>query len=198
MYLEPSVEEISHRLATNLIAVTDDNLFPHLIGKPPKKAAVLIPLTQTQDGWHILFTRRTDTVESHKGQVSFPGGAVEQNDKDLHQTALREAFEEIGLLPQHVQVLGQLPHRRTVSNYIVTPVVGIFETPYEFNANRFEVQHIFSLPLQWLANSTNYTSYTYDETSNIVYRYAEKDGETVWGITAKITLDLIRVLGLIH
>ena len=197
MYRHLTQEQIRHALATNLVAVSDDNLFPHLMGLVPKSAAVLIPLTKMPDGWHILYTRRTDRVESHKGQVSFPGGAKEAQDADMQATALRETVEEIGLAPEHVTVLGSLPTRLTVSNYIVTPVVGVFESPYEFKANRFEVQHIFTIPLQWLANSNHFTSYTYDETSNIVYRYAEYNGETVWGITAKITLDLIRTLGIL-
>ena len=193
-HLEP--DQIRHRLAHYGVKVVDDNLFPHLVGKQPKEAAVLIPLTQIEQEWHILFTRRTDRVESHKGQVSFPGGAREQDDSDAQATALRESFEEIGLLPAHVALLGQMTQRKTISNYLVTPVIGYYESPYEFNTNRFEVQHVFTVPLRWLANRENWFTYTFDETSNIVVKYRDYDGETVWGITAKITQDLIRTLDL--
>ena len=188
----------AYRLENNQIPVSDDHLFPHLIGTSPKIAAVLIPLTILDGEWKVLYTRRTDHVDSHKGQVSFPGGAVEPNDLNLTQTALRETFEEIGLQPNHIEILGQLPKRRTVSNFHVTPIIGMFESPYEFRPNRFEVQRIFTVPLRWLANSANYISYTYDETSNLVFKYSEYNGEIVWGITAKITLDLIKTLGLLY
>jgi 8-oxo-dGTP pyrophosphatase MutT (NUDIX family) len=90
-----------------------------------KCAAVLVPLIWENDEWHILYTRRTDRVESHKGQVSFPGGACDEGETTPEQTALREAEEEIGLNPQHVKVLGRLANMITISNFRVTPVVGV-------------------------------------------------------------------------
>src|SRR5574342_1395009 len=90
-----------------------------------KCAAVLVPLVWQDDEWHLLFTRRTDKVESHKGQVSFPGGACDDGETTPEQTALREAEEEIGLEPNNVRVLGRLTNLITISHFRVTPGVGI-------------------------------------------------------------------------
>lgn len=187
-------ETIAQRIRTNRVQVVDDNLFPHLRGLQPKKASVLIPLTRIKDEWFVLFTTRTDKVETHKGQVSFPGGGWEEGDADPIQTALREVDEEIGLKPTDVSVLGFLSERRTVSNYIVTPVVGVFPTPYSFVESSHEVKRIFMVPLKWLANPNHWRSFTYDETNNIVIKYQEFEGEIIWGITAKMMVDLVRTL----
>src|SRR5687768_13176306 len=93
-----------------------------------KCAAVLVPLVWQDDEWHLLFTRRTDRVESHKGQVSFPGGACDEGETIPEQTALREAEEEIGLDPHNVRVLGKLANLITISHFRVTPVVGVIIT----------------------------------------------------------------------
>lgn len=193
-----TVEKLSERIKNTRIQVVDDHLFPHLIGRSPKQASVLIPLTRIDGQWAVLFTTRTDKVENHKGQVSFPGGAREDTDRDPIFTALRETQEEIGLEPKDVTILGSLPSRRTVSNYIVTPVVGVFPFPYPFVESHHEVNRIFFVPLRWLANSNNWTSFSYDETSNIVIKFAEYDHEIIWGITAKILVDLVRSLEIIQ
>src|ERR1041384_728612 len=121
-----------------------------------KCAAVLVPLIWENEEWHLLYTRRTDRVESHKGQVSFPGGACDEGETTPEQTALREAEEEIGLNPDHVRVLGRLVNMITVSNFRVTPVVGVIKKwPTVFRVGEHEVARIFTIPLGWLANSSN-------------------------------------------
>src|SRR5258707_13783424 len=92
-------------------------------------AAVLVPLVWHQDEWHLLFTRRTDKVESHKGQVSFPGGACDEGETTPEQTALREAEEEIGIHSGDVRVLGRLTNMITITSFRVTPVVGVIQWP---------------------------------------------------------------------
>src|SRR5215208_3661917 len=92
-----------------------------------KCAAVLVPLVWHDEEWHLLFTRRTDRVQSHKGQVSFPGGACDEGETTPEQTALREAEEEIGLYAQDVKVLGRLANMITISHFRVTPVVGVIK-----------------------------------------------------------------------
>src|SRR5215210_3621152 len=119
-----------------------------------KCAAVLIPLTWYEDEWHVLFTRRTDTVESHKGQVSFPGGACDEGETTPEETALREAEEEIGIQPGDVKVLGRLSNLITITYFRVTPVVGVVRWPAVFRVGAHEVARIFTIPLAWLANSS--------------------------------------------
>ncbi|HEX2698567.1 MAG TPA: CoA pyrophosphatase, partial [Anaerolineales bacterium] len=120
-----------------------------------KCAAVLVPLVWQDDEWHLLFTRRTDRVESHKGQVSFPGGACDEGESTPEQTALRETREEIGMDPHQVRVLGRLANMITITSFRVTPVVGVIQWPAVFKVGEHEVARIFTIPLNWLADRNN-------------------------------------------
>ena len=156
-------------------------------------AAVLIPLSFFQDEWHMLFTRRTDRVESHKGQVSFPGGACDEGEASAEITALREADEEIGLHPSHVRVLGSLSPMITISSYEVSPIVAAFEMPYTFRVATYEVARVFTIPLNWLAARENYWEFTRRDSRSLI-AYHPYDGELLWGATARMTVQLIKTL----
>jgi 8-oxo-dGTP pyrophosphatase MutT (NUDIX family) len=161
-----------------------------------KCAAVLIPLVWYDDEWHLLFTRRTDIVESHKGQVSFPGGACDEGETTPEQTALREAEEEIGILPREVRVLGRLSNLITITYFRVTPVVGVVKWPAVFRVGAQEVARIFTMPLAWLANPTNRWQFEIPGTDRSLIAYHPYDGELLWGATARMTVDFLTVLGL--
>src|SRR5574341_1065804 len=120
-----------------------------------KCAAVLVPLVWQDEEWHLLFTRRTDKVESHKGQVSFPGGACDEGESTPEETALREAEEEIGINPRQVRILGRLANMITITGFRVTPVVGVIPWPMVFRVGKDEVERVFTIPLEWLAESRN-------------------------------------------
>jgi len=160
-----------------------------------KCAAVLVPLVWQEDEWHLLYTRRTDTVDSHKGQVSFPGGACEDGETTPEQTALREADEEIGLNPNDVRVLGRLTDLITVSYYQVTPVVGVVKWPAVFRVGEQEVARVFTIPLGWLANPSNRWQFERPESRRGLIAYHPYDGELLWGATARMTVDFLQVLG---
>lgn len=162
-----------------------------------KSAAVLAPLTYYKDEWHILFTRRTDRVESHKGQVSFPGGACEEGETTPEQTALREAEEEIGVNPADVKVLGRLSRMVTVSSFRVSPIVGVIPWPYAFRVAGTEVARVFTIPLLWLANRNNYWEFSIGSADHSVIAYHPYDGEMLWGATARMTVNFLKVLELI-
>jgi 8-oxo-dGTP pyrophosphatase MutT (NUDIX family) len=162
-----------------------------------KGAAVLVPLVHFEDEWHILFTRRTDRVESHKGQVSFPGGASDEGETSPEQTALREAHEEIGLDPAHVTVLGRLSRMVTVSSFQVSPIVGVIPWPYTFKISGFEVARVFTIPLLWLANSSNHWEFLMKDTDRSLIAYHPYDGELLWGATARMTVNFLKVLELL-
>lgn len=159
-----------------------------------KCAAVLVPLTYYRDEWHILFTRRTDRVESHKGQVSFPGGACDEGETAPEQTALREAEEEIGIIPADVKVLGRLERMVTASNFQVSPIVGVIPWPYTFRMAGVEVARIFTIPLLWLANKNNYWEFPLRESDRSLIAYHPYDGELLWGATARMTVDFLKAL----
>jgi 8-oxo-dGTP pyrophosphatase MutT (NUDIX family) len=165
-----------------------------------RPAAVLIPFYWHEEEWHLLYTRRTDSLESHKGQVSFPGGAIEPGDKDAKQAALREAEEEIGINPKDVEVIGQLENLPTVTNFDITPIVGTFPWPYPLEINPAEVATVFGVPLSWLADPENLEikEHTYKVSGQQipVYYFRPFQGEIIWGATARITINLLKILGL--
>jgi len=161
-----------------------------------KCAAVLVPLVWHDEEWHLLYTRRTDTVESHKGQVSFPGGACDEGETTPEETALREANEEIGLDPKDVIVLGRLPNLITITYFRVTPVIGVVKWPAVFRVGEHEVARIFTIPLAWLSNRSNRWQFEMPGRARSLIAYHPYDGELLWGATARITVDFLDVLGL--
>ena len=165
-----------------------------------KCAAVLLPLAWWQETWQLVYTRRTETVEHHKGQVSFPGGGCEVEETSAESTALREAREEIGLDPADVRLLGRLNDTLTVTGFRVTPVVGVIRWPFPLQLEPAEVGRAFVMPLMWLADRQNWDEEAFLPPGGSrrvkVIRYHLYDGEILWGATARITHDFLRVLGL--
>jgi 8-oxo-dGTP pyrophosphatase MutT (NUDIX family) len=165
-----------------------------------RPAAVLVPFILEGGRWHLLFTRRTETVETHRGQVSFPGGRIEPGDIDAVAAALREADEEVGIRPEDVELLGQMDALLTVTQYLITPVVGVVPWPYPLRPDPIEVAGVFSIPLEWLADPANLELSTRPALAGgpdvPVYHYAPYLGNVLWGASARITLDLLGLLGL--
>ena len=161
-----------------------------------KCAAVLLPLVRQDNEWHILFTRRTDQVESHKGQVSFPGGACDEGETTPEQTALREVEEEIGIQSRDVKILGKMANLITISYFRVTPVVGVVRWPNVFQVGKDEVARVFTIPLEWLAKASNRWQFERPNTTRTLIAYHPYDGELLWGATARMTVDFLNVLGL--
>jgi 8-oxo-dGTP pyrophosphatase MutT (NUDIX family) len=159
-----------------------------------KCAAVLVPLLRQDGEWHLLFTRRTDSVESHKGQVSFPGGACDDGETAPEQTALREAEEEIGLDPRSVRLLGRLHSMLTITSYRVTPIVGVIPWPTVFKPAQAEVARVFTIPLTWLAERSNRWEFNMLGRDHSVIVYHPFDGEILWGATARMTVDLLEII----
>jgi len=182
-----------------------DFLRQRLAERPPiirpewevRPAAVLVPLYLNAGEWHVLFTQRTHLVESHKGQVSFPGGRVEPEDTSRVETALRETEEEIGLRRTDVSVLGQLDELLTVTQYHITPIVGVFPWPYSFVLSTAELSEVFGAPLSWLANPDNLEIQQREPIvpgRKIPVYYLHYQGYTIWGATARMLLNLIDVV----
>jgi 8-oxo-dGTP pyrophosphatase MutT (NUDIX family) len=163
---------------------------------PMRRAAVLIPLAWVKDEWHLLFTRRTDIVEHHKGQVSFPGGRTDPEDVSPEATALRETSEEIGVKSEDVRIIGILGEYLTVTNYLVTPVVGIIPWPYSFLIHTREVGRLFTIPLAWLADPAHRQELVRQDTGHGVIIFLPYDGELLWGVTARIAISFLTALDL--
>lgn len=161
------------------------------------RASVLIPLYKEKAAWHVLLTRRTENVINHRGQVSFPGGAADPQDDNEIETALRETYEEIGMRGECIEILGQMPKYPTVSNFLITPVVGKVCWPVELLPAKVEVERIFSVPLAWLAQREHWDERLYkrsDGSHEMVVFYQLYEGETIWGITARIIVNFLEIL----
>jgi 8-oxo-dGTP pyrophosphatase MutT (NUDIX family) len=161
-----------------------------------RPAAVLLPLYQNDGEWHVLLTERTQTVEDHKGQVALPGGRVDPGDVDRVDTALREAEEEVGLKREHVTVLGQLDELVTVSQYRITPVVGVFAWPYPFKLSMSELTEVFGVPLRWLADPAHLETrqrHPLVPGRPMDIYYFHYPNHLVWGVTARILLNFLEV-----
>lgn len=167
--------------------ITDENL---------KSSAVLIPLFYSQGQYHVLFAKRSDEVNFHKGQVCFPGGGPEPGDPSLLQTALREAEEEIGLKAKDVEILGELDDNLTLtSGYVISPFVAFIPYPYPFKLNHKEVEEIFSVPLLALMDEANFRQGYYPTEDKIGPGYAYKyEGHIIWGATARILRQFTELL----
>ncbi|MGD0765793.1 MAG: CoA pyrophosphatase [Dehalococcoidia bacterium] len=161
-------------------------------------AGVLILCSDVDGETRLLFTKRTELVEHHKGEICFPGGAREATDADLYQTALRETFEEVGLHPEHVERVGQLNDIVSRgSNFVISPFVGIISAPvpYAFEHARREVEEILEVPLVHLLDDGNVTHETRELDGQMVeldfYRFGR---HTIWGATARILHQLLGLL----
>ena len=161
-----------------------------------RPAAVLVPIYPIPDDTRVVLTRRTQRVEAHKGQVAFPGGAVEPSDADAVAAALRESREEIGLAPEHLEVLGQLAPRPTVSGFCITPVVGlIVRVPYAFRINPDEVAELFTVPLAWLLDPASQRRRRVNRPGEPPEEvFWEYQGRVIWGATARILGELVTLL----
>ena len=166
-------------------------------GTPLKKAAVLVPFVKVDEEWHLLFIQRAvHEKDRHSGQVAFAGGKHEQDDVDLHATALREAHEEIGINPSDVTTLGELNHHYSISDFQITPVVANIPWPYELTLQSSEVAATFTIPLTWLANPQNYAikEREFNGQSHPVIYFKKYNGYLLWGATARMTVSLIALL----
>lgn len=161
-----------------------------------KAAAVLVPIFERGGEGHLLFIRRSENV-SHQGQVAFPGGRVEPADRDLSETALREAYEEVGVEPGTVDLLGFLPtHNTTVSGYVVAPLVGAILDPRGLPHDSREVAEVFTVPIRALIDPRHRGEHTLDRADGTSMKFPAIlfAGQTIWGLTYRITLDLLAVL----
>jgi len=169
---------------------------PEEDGVPPgplRAAAVLVPIVLRQPEPTLLLTRRTDHLNHHPGQVSFPGGRVEEQDESPIETALRETEEEIRLNRAHVELLGCLPQYRTGTGFDVTPVVGLVTPPFELSLDAFEVAEAFEVPLSFLLDAANHQRHSALIRGKRREYYAMPYGDYfIWGATAGMIVSLHR------
>jgi len=187
--IEPMLKQIKRRLKNyKKKGAFSDHLKP---------ASVLIPAYEKDGVLYLLFTRRTDNVEHHKGQISFPGGMRDDGDADAAATALRETHEELGIAPEGIRILGELDDHVTVSGFNVTPIVGEISYPFALNICKEELSEVFSVPLEFLMKPSHCTTdFLLDEDGHKREFYVFQYGAyKIWGVTAGITRNFIDVIG---
>jgi len=166
--------------------------------RAPMHAAVLIPIVMRAEPT-VLLTRRTAHLSTHAGQVAFPGGKLDETDADATAAAQREAYEEVGLAPDWIEVLGPLPLYTTGSAFMVTPVVALIRPGFSLQPNAFEVSDVFEVPLAFLMNPANHRHH------QVVWQGVQRqwlsmpyfDGVNerfIWGATAGMLRNFYRFL----
>ncbi len=185
--------ELSDRIQQALAEYT-----PRHIEDPAASPAAVLLLVHEKDGEaHVLFTERTNQVEHHKGQISFPGGACDDSDGSLETTALRETFEEIGVRPEDVSIVGQLDEMITISNFRVTPYVGTLSTgqDYPFVLNDHEVAQVVQVPLNFLLDERNMElEVRQHQGREVLVPAFSYNGHRIWGATARMLHQFVELL----
>jgi len=167
-------------------------------GRQPALAAVLVGIVMRPQPT-VLLTRRTAHLSTHSGQVAFPGGKVDDSDDSVLNTALREAQEEVGLDPRHVEVLGTLSEYITGTAFIVTPVVALIEPGHDIVPNPHEVDEVFEVPLAFLMNPAHHRRHAFEaegvrrEWFSMPYDDQGRE-RFIWGATAGMLRNLYRFL----
>ena len=160
-----------------------------------KLAAVLVPIQQRPDGDHLVLTQRAEGLNSHGGQIAFPGGRIDPCDSGPLEAALRESEEEIGLKPADVRVLGQLDQVTAASDYLITPFVGVVSHPYNFRLNLAEATAVFSVPVSALLQPGCFKvepRLLPPERPYPIYHFY-CHGRDIWGATARIIMQLLEI-----
>jgi 8-oxo-dGTP pyrophosphatase MutT (NUDIX family) len=177
------------------LAPEDLHVVPIPDGVPVTEAAVMVPLVPRDAGLQVLFTQRTAHLADHAGQICFPGGRVEPDDRSREETALRETEEEIGLGRTRVRLLGRLPDYEIPSGFRIVPVVAWIEPPFELRPDPFEVASTFEVPLVHFLDPARYQRREYHfRGRHRHYMAIPYEGRYIWGATAAMLYSLCRML----
>ena len=193
-------QRICELLAAHAAGSNSNPIRENFSTQPPQPAAVLVPLLQQGGAWHLLYILRAQVAgDLHSAQVAFPGGRFEAYETQAEPAALRETYEEIGVDPGSVRLLGRLEDFVTISNYQVTPCIGVIPWPTELKPEPREVQRVFTIPLSWLADPANREERErmapQGQTLKVIY-FQQFGKELLWGVTARITLNFLQAMEL--
>lgn len=180
---EQALTQLMRELAATPLPADGEGLLPRERGYKP--AAVLVLWQWLDDGWHVVLTRRTAHLRSHGGQISFPGGRLEEGDRTAADAALREAEEEIGVPAAAVTLLAEMGEYQTITGYAVTPVLGLLRETVVFRPSPDEVDEVFSVPLALVLDVRHYERHAYERDGVRGHYYSLRYGDYfIWGATA--------------
>jgi 8-oxo-dGTP pyrophosphatase MutT (NUDIX family) len=160
-----------------------------------RKAAILVPILKTSTGFELLFTVRSSQLSSHAGEISFPGGRLDEGES-IDDAARREAFEEIGLTVTSESVLGYLDDVPSPAKYIVTPVVAVLEKPLDFTLSQAEVEEIFTADLGELARLEPRSEERILQGHRRMIHFYTYQERVIWGLTGNVVKNLLDILGI--
>ena len=169
----------------------NEDMKDHVISNVTKDAAVLIGLIERAGQVNIILTKRTEKLNNHSGQIAFPGGKIDEDDASPEAAALREAWEEIGLDINEVEIMGRLPDYYSGSGYRIAPIIGFVREGADFEINPDEVDYMFEVPLAFLMKKENHliASKVFGGGKRFYYEMPYEE-HYIWGVTA----GMIRVL----
>ena len=162
-----------------------------------RQASVLLPLMWNKDKneWDLLLTKRAVHLKHHPGEISFPGGRFEQPDINLQQTAKRETQEEVGIDTSHIDIIGKLPKQNTISQYQVTPFIGIVNSGYKITIDTNEVEEAFLVPLSFVIDTNNHEIVTQEiNQKSFSFTVIQYQQYRIWGATARMIVNFGRRL----
>lgn len=188
---------LAARLAVGEQTSTCEQLprYVHPPEREPIPAAVLVPVINRTTGPTLMFTQRTSHLHDHAGQISFPGGRVDEGDESREATALRETEEETGLHRSRVEIIGRLPDYDIMTGFRVTPIVGWVEPPFELRPDPFEVEDVFEVPLAFFLDPANHQAHAREVDGLVRHYYAMPyEDYYIWGATAGMVHMLYQLL----
>lgn len=160
-----------------------------------RPAGVLIPVFERPGQLSVLLTRRSAELNHHAAQVSFPGGRMEDGDRDVVHAALRETHEEVGIPAEAISVIGYLDPMPTVTGYAVTPVIGVVSADAPLQIDRTEVEYTFEVPLPFLLDRNNQRAAEHEYQGRTIptveFHY---ESERIWGATAHMLVELRKLV----
>lgn len=160
-----------------------------------RPAGILIPIYNLKGKWNIVLTKRTHTVETHKGEISFPGGTVDEEDSSLEATAVRETKEEIGIPKKFISIVGKMSPLPTITGFLVHPFVAVITEDINFVPSKGEVEKIITVPLSFFIKNSpeKKDGYNFMGINYKIYNYYFEN-EKIWGATARIIKYFIDVV----
>ena len=199
--MEKSRSSFCEQIRQTLISESDCYYDKTPSDRDLKPAAVMIPLIDTDEhGLSVLLTTRTKHLHHHPGQVSLPGGMMDEIDRTPVDTAIRETNEEVGIAKHYIDVIGGLDHYPTNTGFIVTPIVAQVLPGYTLQAEPFEVDEIFMVPLAFIFDEQNHQQHSYidrqqpgPERTGYYYQMDYGD-KRIWGVTAAILVNFYKRL----
>ena len=182
------IDEIRSEL--DVMPAVDPVLGPLMERLELRPAAVLLPLLRREGDWHVLFTRRSQRVTAHKGQISFPGGRVDDTDESEEYAARRETYEEIGVPHESIEILGKLPDSLSIAGFRMAPYVGMLPSSLSFVPNEYEIEEIFDVPIRALLEPgvlrKTMRVHVGERHIHHVFSFDWREGYEIWGATARI------------